>query len=155
MTMPNYERLAELIESHRGSCVDLGDSTAAPTVEWVQKAEQRLGKPLPPSYKWFLMNYGGGEISGEEVYSIYGMDFEAVLGGDIVFQYLTHQRARTLGKDEIPLSQTDQGEIYFFRTCDDDVSGEYPVIVKRGSSEEVYAADFASFLDRRIRELCP
>ncbi len=49
--------------------------------DWIEKAEQKLGFELPRSYKWFLKTYAGGEIGTEEIYSIYGADFESVNGG--------------------------------------------------------------------------
>ncbi|MHA6194724.1 SMI1/KNR4 family protein [Pseudomonas wadenswilerensis] len=55
---------------------------------WICKAEQVLGLDLSASYKWFLKTYVGGEIGSEEIYSIYGVDFESVNGGDIVYQHL-------------------------------------------------------------------
>lgn len=93
-------------------------------------------------------------MNGEEVFSIYGMEFETVFGGDIVFQYIAHQRSRTLAQDEVPLSQTDEGEIYFLKMSSPDPSAEYPVFIKRGSNVQPYADDFGSFLEKRVRELC-
>jgi hypothetical protein len=151
--MADLEKLAALIESNRADGVDFGQTENAPLFQWVEKAEQRLGKVLPPTYKWFLANYGGGEIHGDEVFSIYGMEFETVFGGDVVFQYLAHQRSRTLEPDEVPLTQTDQGEIYYLKTSSPDANGEYPVFIKRGEHKELYASDFASFLEKRIKEL--
>lgn len=151
--MADVQKLASLIEGS-GDCVQFGTAENAPGEEWVQKAEQRLGVRLPKTYLWFLSNYGGGEIGGDEVYSIYGMDFETVSGGDIVFQYLAHQKSKTLASDEIPLMQNDQGEGFFFKASAPDPDGEYPVFVKRGGRREQYAENFADFLEKRINELC-
>ena len=53
--------------------------------EWIIKAEKRLNFTFPETYKWWLKNYMGGEIYGEEIFSIYGLDFDTVVGGDIVY----------------------------------------------------------------------
>lgn len=153
--MVDLQKLSSLIESRRTRSVKLGSAKNAPSAEWLEKAETRLGKPLAPSYKWFLTNYGGGEIGGEEIFSIYGMEFETVFGGDIVFQYLSLQRSGTIAPAEVPLSQTDQGELFYLDLSSADPNGEYPVFVKRGKSRVLYAPDFASFLQKRILAHCP
>jgi hypothetical protein len=116
-------------------------------------AEKRLGRLLPPSFKWFLNNYGGGEVCGEEVYSIYGPDFENAVGGDVVFQYLAHQQSKTLQADEIPVAQNDFGEIYYMKSMPL-IDDEYRVWVKRGKTAQVYADSFSDFLEKRVKELC-
>lgn len=146
----NLQELKALIENKRGGCVSFGTAENAPAEEWVKKAEERLRKPLPKSYKWFLNNYGGGEIYGEEIYSIYEKDFETAFGGDIICQYLLHQRSGSLQVDEVPLSENDFGELYYLKTSEPDRDGEYPVFVRRGRTRERYAANFAEFLKKRI-----
>ncbi|XCY74260.1 SMI1/KNR4 family protein [Pseudomonas sp. CBR-F] len=75
----DYSRIINLIkESDYVEFADYGDGIAD---EWIYKAEARLGLKLPDSYKWWLKCYSGGEISGEEIYSIYEMDFDSVRGG--------------------------------------------------------------------------
>lgn len=149
------EQLKAFIDSKRTLGVSFGTQKNAPTEEWIKRAEERLNNPLPPSYKWFLMNYGRGEINGEEIYSIYCKDFETVFGGDIVFQHLAHQRSKTLNRDEIPLCQNDFGEIFYFKTSESRQDSEYPIYRRRGSRREIYAGDFAEFLEKRIEENCP
>ena len=60
---------------------------------WIIKAENYLGYELPDSYKWWLKNFGGGEVGfGNEIYSIYGIAFETVLGGDIVSNAISNKK---------------------------------------------------------------
>lgn len=151
--MTNIEDLARLIEQHRGNGIDLGTEEDAPAESWLAKSEAKLGCTLPPSYRWFVDHYGGGEIAGEEVFSIYGMEFDEVHGGDIVAQYLSHQKSRTLASDEIPVSQAHSGEVFFMKASRPDAEGEYPVFIKRGSSSIEYAPNFAEYLRKRIGEL--
>ncbi len=148
--MKKFNKLVELIENSRDKGVDFGTHEDAPTPELIIMAEQRLSLPLPPSYKWFLSNYGGGEVFGEEIYSIYGPDFESAFGGDVVFQYLAHQRSKTLALDEIPVAVNDMGEIFFMKAAPDE-QGEYQVWVKRGNASLPYASTFVDFLEKRIR----
>ncbi len=118
--------------------------------DWIKKAEQRLGLELPRSYKWFLKTYAGGEIGTEEVYSIYGVDFEGVNGGDIVYQHIVGMKDNLVDCKSLVISETDVGEVFFFdysRFKD----GECPVSLRLPSGERVnYASDFYEFLYKRI-----
>lgn len=58
--------------------------------------------------------YGGGEIGGEEIYSIYGLDFDTANGGDIVYQHIIGQSIGIIAENKVVVSETDYGEIYFF-----------------------------------------
>ncbi|SET65463.1 SMI1/KNR4 family protein [Thorsellia anophelis] len=52
----------------------MGTSDDAPSLEWIVKAEEMLTIKLPEDYKWILSHFGGGDICGEEIYSIYSFD---------------------------------------------------------------------------------
>jgi len=77
-------QLEDLIKKHPDIAA-FGSPADAVTDDWLVKAEQRICHKLPTSYKWFLQNYAGGEVGSEEIYSIYGMDFDDINGGDISF----------------------------------------------------------------------
>ena len=79
-----YDEIIKLIEN-AGESVDFGPFGEGISEEWIEKAEKRLKNKFPETYKWWLRNYNGGEVYGEEIYSIYGMDFDSVIGGDIVY----------------------------------------------------------------------
>lgn len=150
--MNNFKITANLIEQYRHEGVEFGGVDDSPSEEWIKKAEQRLGMPFSPSYQWFLRNYGGGEIAGDEVFSIYQMEFEHVFGGDVVFKYLAHSKDGTISKSEIPVCETDFGELFVLDASQKGEDGEYPVYRKLGKVRELYAEDFAGFLARKITE---
>lgn len=138
-----------LIASH-GSIVNFGSSSDAVGDEWIIKAEAALNRTLPDSYKWFLKEYAGGEIGGEEIYSIYGMPFESVNGGDIVFQHLANRKAGLLDDSKLVISETDLGEVFFFDYSEFQ-NGECPICLRLPSGEYVHYADsFYEFLCKRI-----
>ncbi|WP_394003238.1 SMI1/KNR4 family protein [Luteimonas sp. WGS1318] len=118
--------------------------------EWISMAEERLGLQFTDSYKWFLSNYRGGEIGSEEIYSVYGIDFESANGGDIVFQNLQSRSSGLIGADSLIVSETDMGEVFyldykFFS------NGECPVRMRLPSGQSVeYASDFYDYLCERI-----
>lgn len=70
----------------RAPIVNLGTSADAPSEDCIAAAEQGLGVRLPEEYKWFLRTFGGGEICGEEIYSIYGLPFEEAVGGTLYIE---------------------------------------------------------------------
>jgi hypothetical protein len=79
-----YNEIIELIKN-AGESVDFAPFGEGISEEWIKKAEKRLNVEFPMSYKWWLSNYNGGEVFGEEIYSVYGIDFDSVVGGDIVY----------------------------------------------------------------------
>ena len=142
-----------LISKHV-SIMNLGSPLDAVSEEWIVKAEGVLNRPLPDSYKWFLKEYAGGEIGGEEIYSIYGMPFESVNGGDIVFQHLAHRKSDVLDDSKLVISETDLGEVFFFDYSQFQ-GGECPIYLRLPSGNFVhYADDFYEFLCKRIAIHC-
>ena len=109
----------------------------------ISRAEAVLGVQLPPSYRWWLMRYGGGQI-----------------GGDILLGIGPHKD----GPDLFTVRQRRAGRLYFYqgneerfffdtthRTSDE----EFPVMYEEDAADpSVFAATFADFLRRRIREIC-
>jgi hypothetical protein len=124
--------------------VNLGTPADSPSEDWIFSAEQSLGVSLPDEYKWFLRQFGGGEICGEEIYSIYGLPFEEAVGGDVVYQNTIANDNLVDGK--VVLSNTDFGEEFYFKI--DDLG---PIFLSVGSSEERYATDFIDYIDKRLK----
>ncbi|UNH44164.1 SMI1/KNR4 family protein (plasmid) [Moellerella wisconsensis] len=79
------EELIDLFNEH-ADLINMGTSVDAPGQEWIESAEKALSVNFPDDYKWFLNNYGGGDICGEEIYSIYCLSFDEAIGGK--FDYL-------------------------------------------------------------------
>lgn len=130
--------------------VDFGSAEDAVDGQWIAQAEQKLGVPLTTSYKTFLQEYVGGEIGGEEIYSIYGMDFETVCGGDIVYQHLTDIKNGTAKEKQLVVSETDFGETFYF-DYSQFKEGECPIRQRLPSGESrPYAENFYEFLCKRI-----
>lgn len=142
------EKVKCLIAGHP-EIINFGSENDYVGDDWVERAESVLGYPLSPSYLWFLQNYGGGEIGSEEIYSIYGMEFDGVCGGDIVYHHII---GRNAGWDtsKLLVSETDFGESFMF-DCSSVFEGEYPVLQRLPSGELIhYATDFYGFLYKRI-----
>lgn len=143
-----YDEVADLIRSVRVAFPRFGNGVSQQSIE---NAECELGFPLPISFKWWLLNYGGGQIKGD---IMYGLEDGDEGRPDIV------QLARTNESDG--LYETDRlvfcignSENFYFDTTVLDNSGEYRVFQHEIGSDEqyLYAESFLSFLDRRIREM--
>jgi hypothetical protein len=142
--MDQYDRIQQLIieNSDIAEFATFGDGVSE---EWIRRAESALGFKLPMSYKWWLRNYGGGDIGGEEIFSVYGEEFDTVVGGDIVFMYRQqHENAAGF----VPICHSDiDGVFSFDRSAGE--GAEWPVISQ--GTGKVYANTFLEFLEKRIR----
>ncbi|SCC34990.1 SMI1/KNR4 family protein [Gilliamella intestini] len=143
--------LIEFINKNK-NIVNFGSPEDAVDESWILKAEKYLGFPLTNSYKWFLREYRGGEICGEEIYSIYGLDFESVNGGDIVYHHIIDMKSNIIKKTQLVVSQTDFGDVYYFDYTKFD-NEECPIYIMFPSAEcKFYATNFYEFLYKRIKD---
>ena len=112
--------------------------------EWITKAEERLHFIFPETYKWWLKNYMGGEIYGEEIFSIYGLDFDRVVGGDIVYINELNREEGFSNSDQLVICEGEDGMFYFQKQ--ESLTNELAVF----RDGEYYASDFIEFLIKRI-----
>ncbi|AXF77076.1 SMI1/KNR4 family protein [Erwinia tracheiphila] len=138
----NREELIDLFEKH-SDLINMGTSDDAPDSDWIDAAEKKLLVNFPADYKWFLNNYGGGDICGEEIYSIYCLPFNEAVGGDIVYQNVIANNNLETGK--VALSNTDFGEEFFFDTNDME-----KIYVSIGNNRQLYASGFLEYLKKRL-----
>jgi hypothetical protein len=142
-----YEEIKQIIANSL-DIVDFADFGDGISEEWIEKAESRLGINLPNSYKWWLKNYNGGEICGQEIFSIYGQDFDTVVGGDIVYMHELNQKKRLFAPNKLVICESDD-DVFYFDINQKNEIGEYPVYSGPVKSE-YYAKDFLEFLKKRI-----
>ena len=124
--------------------VDFGPFGEGISDEWITKAEERLHFIFPESYKWWLKNYMGGEIYGEEIFSIYGLDFDSVVGGDIVYINELNREEGFSNSDQLVICEGEDGMFYFQKQ--ESLTNELAVF----RDGEYYASDFIEFLLKRI-----
>ncbi|MEP5339995.1 MAG: SMI1/KNR4 family protein [Algibacter sp.] len=117
---------------------------------WLQKAETRLRVKLPPSYVWWLKNYSGGEINGEEIFSIYEMDFDSVVGGDIVYINELNRKNGISNSEQLVIQENDMGETYYFKLDEVNEDGECPVYLD--ITDAKYVDNFLEFIVKKIQE---
>lgn len=143
-----YDEIIKLIEN-AGESVDFAPFGEGISGEWIEKAEKRLKNKFPETYKWWLRNYNGGEVYGEEIYSIYGIDFDSVIGGDIVYINELSRKNDKEFLNKIVISEPNDS-IFYFDISNGLVNGEYPIY--EYYTKEKYANSFLEFLKRRILE---
>lgn len=124
--------------------VDFGPFGEGISDEWITKAEERLHFIFPDTYKWWLKNYMGGEIYGEEIFSIYGLDFDSVVGGDIVYINELNREEGFSNSDQLVICEGEDGMFYFQKQ--ESLTNELAVF----RDGEYYASDFIEFLLKRI-----
>jgi hypothetical protein len=144
----------ELVSLHP-EVAEFGGMGSAVDEEWVKKTEKCLGVPLTESYKWFLKNYVGGYICGDEIYSLYGDGKYDIPSGDIVYHYFLDKKKGVGNQQRIFVCRTDFGEQFFFdysRFKD----GECPICLILPSGEIIdFAPDFYGFLYKKIMDCIP
>ena len=150
MNTNNYQHAANLIANHP-DIASFGDLESGISDEWIQKAEERLSVKFPPSYTWWLKNYGGGEIYGDEIYSIYQMDFDEVVGGDVVYMNELNRKKGLCTTNQLSILVTDQGDSFYLDLSEVNEQGESPVYNRFGNKR--YAKDFLEFLEKQIAGL--
>ena len=136
------DELKEKIASTEG--VDFAPFGEGISDEWIRKAEERLNFTFPETYKWWLKNYMGGEIYGEEIFSIYGLDFDSVVGGDIVYINELNREEGFSNSDQLVICEGEDGMFYFQKQKS--LTNELAVF----RDGEYYASDFIEFLIKRI-----
>ena len=124
--------------------VDFGPFGEGISDEWITKAEERLHFIFPESYKWWLKNYMGGEIYGEEIFSIYGLDFDSVVGGDVVYINELNREEGFSNSEQLVICEVEDGMFYFQKQ--ESLTNELAVF----RDGEYYASNFIEFLLKRI-----
>lgn len=146
--MSKYDEIKKIIEESE-SFVEFADFGDGISEEWIKKAETRLGFSLPYSYKWWLRNYGGGEIYREEIFSIYEEDFDTVVGGDIVYMHELNKRNKNFDDNVFVVCEAND-DVFYFDIFIKENENEYPIYSLNDNKR--YAGDFIEFLEKRITE---
>ena len=147
----DYQIIQKLI-ANNPHIAEFGKFGEGVSDKWIEKAQTRLKIKFPPSYVWWLKNYSGVEINGEEVFSIYEKDFDSVVGGDIVYMNELNRRNKLFLDSWLVVQTNNQAETYYFDLNEVDTTGEYPVYVNFNVNNWRYADNFLHFLAKKIQE---
>lgn len=142
----NFEAIQQLIEQHQDS-VDFGSPENAPSAEAIARTEKAIGKPLPPSYKAFLAQYGYGTISGDALFHVFNQATEVTqVMEDLAYQYQTSLKNEMYPAHEVPILENDYDETYLFDTSVEK-NGEY-LIVRKTFENEPFAENYVEFVEK-------
>jgi len=99
---------------------------------------------------WWLKNYSGGEVNGDEVFSVYELDFDSVAGGDIVYINELDRKNGFYSSSQLVIQHASAGEDFYFDLNQKDDEDESPIYVS--PSGDRYAINFLEFLRKKISE---
>lgn len=147
-----YDRLAQKLENTTALKWYPGHGVKE---EWIVEAEAELGFSLPPSYRWWLKNYGGATLSGTEILMLAPPDDRDYTDSDIQYIHRLNQADedwREKYPDRLDLFVPDEDELYYFDTSTKNEQGEFPVMRYDLMNDliEEYAPTFADFLEQLI-----
>ncbi len=145
----SYKIIKQLIEEN-SEIAEFGEFGQGVSDEWIEKAQSRLKVKFPASYIWWLKNYSGGSINGEEIFSIYELDFDTVVGGDIVYINELNRKNGISTSEQLVIQENDQGESYYFDLSEIDEKGENPIYID--VTGDKYADNFLEFIRKKINE---
>ncbi|ENN94821.1 SMI1/KNR4 family protein [Bartonella vinsonii] len=141
----------ELVDKYNGDIINFGTEDDAVDDLVIERAEKALGLQFTSSYKSFLEHCKGGDIGGDEIYSLYEHPM-GVSVNDIVFQNLNDRKDGFATPEQLVVSRTDFGETFYFDYTQFR-DGECPLYVMFADEEcEYYASNFYEFLCKRIKE---
>jgi hypothetical protein len=145
----NYDDIVALIDQHP-EVFDFGEYGSGVSEVWLAKAQERLQIQFPPSYVWWLKNYNGGSTFGDEIFSIYEMDFDAVSGGDIVCRNELDRKQGLASNEQLVFQTSDIDVGFYFDLSVYNELGEAPVF--NMLTQKKYAEDFIDFLKKRVED---
>ncbi|WP_019220832.1 SMI1/KNR4 family protein [Bartonella senegalensis] len=149
-TLADVAVLIDKVNKYDDDIINFGTAKNAVDDLVIEKAEKALGLQFTSSYKVFLKKYVGGEIGGEEIYSLYGDCGEGIPAGDIVFQNLNDRKRGFMTPQQLLVCDADFDETFYFDYTQFR-DGECPLYVKLALGDcEYYASNFYEFLCKRI-----
>jgi len=117
---------------------------------WIKEAEEELGFTLPPSYCWWLRNYGNAFLDGSYILTLTSPEFRDILV--MIFSiFIVPMRLMRISVNSILIGSD---ELYYFDTSSKDSDGEFKIMcydLMNGIIYE-YAPTFADFLEKLIGE---
>ncbi len=149
-----YARLAEMLASTTAIKWFPGHDVED---DWIVEAEVELGFSLPPSYCWWLKNYGNGQLNGGSILTIGQPAYRDIDHTDILYIHRLNLADKDWCKqypNRLDLFVPDADELYFFNTSSKDEHGEFSVMCFDLLNDMIYeyASTFSKFLEKLMDE---
>ena len=130
----------------------LRHGTSKVTNKLITNAEKEIGYSLPNSYKWFLLNYGEGEIGLDyEICTLHHKNTE-FRQNDLVDRYIENSIKHSYFPKHI-LSICRRDGLDFVFDLEDMKNHECPVYEYEARTYNRYADSFMEFVERRGKEV--
>ena len=126
-----FEEIKNLIESSPNIEFGLGVSD-----DMIRKAEENQNLLFLKN-----INYGWGEIYGEDIFGLYNEEFNSY--PNVVFTNLKMWQENFISRNELAVQMNDFTEIYFFE------KDKEQVFIKFGGVKELYADSFFHFIVKK------
>lgn len=144
-----YEDLKKLIdENHVLNQGDAGDVDVA----WIVEAEEKLGYKLPPSYRWWLEEYGSGFLDGFPIYTLAPPEFREDADSDLLYADRINKKNGVPTDGRLYFFAPDGDQRFFFDMNSLDRNSDNPVMIEDLAEQEIrqYGGNFSDFLKREI-----
>ncbi|WP_375630695.1 MULTISPECIES: SMI1/KNR4 family protein [unclassified Bartonella] len=149
-TLDDVAVLIDKVNKYDEEIINFGTEDDAVGDFVIEKAEKALGLQFTSSYKSFLEHCKGGDIGGEEIYSLYDNPM-GIPAGDIVFQNLNDRKRGFVTAEQLIVCEADFDETFYFDYTQFR-DGECPIYVMFPLDNcEYYASNFYEFLCKRIK----
>lgn len=150
MGMSDYRKAKALIHDNEEDADFVGPRSE----ELVRKAEETLQVLFPRSYRQFLLDFGAGEIAGEEFYGIVEDDFVDSSVPDAIWSTLRLRKKIGLAHDLVVIGDSGAGEFYCLEIEPDGREGRVVTIDPANVSQrKKEAKNFGVFFLDRIEEV--
>jgi hypothetical protein len=149
--MENFKKAAEIIRRNPSKSFFAG----AKSLSLLEKMEEVIGYPFPPTYRAFLAEFGAGNFGAMEFFGVIDEDVEDSSVPDGVWYTLTERREVHLPEYLFVVGETGTGELYCLR-LEKSYTEDAPVIIVNPGADpahqegELVASDFGSFLLDRV-----
>jgi hypothetical protein len=122
---------------------------------FILEAEKDLGFKFPDTYRWWLLNFSGGSLANEEIYSVYpdGNDSN-FSGGDIRCMYKTGIKNFPGTENFLTIFEpSGWDEVYYFKINEIKEGKEKVYVNTPGyTNEKMYSDNFVKFLIKLIED---
>jgi hypothetical protein len=151
MSMEDLRKAFELMEKHSGWACFVGPRPP----ELVRKAEAVLGVRFPPTFREFVLHFGGGDFAAHEFFGVITEDFGRPGSPDGVRLTLHDRSSWGLPEQFVIVSDLGDGGYYAIDVSKKNAFGENPVVLfypgawdpkTEPPTSEVVAEDFGAFL---------
>ncbi|WP_028594573.1 SMI1/KNR4 family protein [Paenibacillus assamensis] len=122
---------------------------------WIVEVEEELGFRLPPSYRWWLTEYGNARLGDGSIQTIVASEHREYTDVDILYIHRLNMEEDWLVErfpNRLDLFIPDSDELYYFDTSSRDEQGEFPIMCYdlMNNLIDTYASTFAEFIERLI-----